>query len=279
MTQRGSRHRRLLRDRRPRHRRGPRLHGRRRTPGSRSTIINQSMARRFFPAGGAIGKRWTSEDGVAGLAGDRRRGARTRSTWTCAARRRTWPIALSASRRPPRSSAISKSARQAPSLLAPTVRQALAEVEPALPVFDIVPLDQRLTRGLTNDRLIANLTSAFGIVALLLACLGLYGTISYGVARRIAELGVRMALGADRATVAWLVVREALVLVAVGAASDCRWRLPPGAASCRCCTASSRSIPPRTRRRRAPAPDRRRHRRLPPRASRVAHRPDGGAAL
>ena len=101
--------------------------------------------------------------------------------------------------------------------MANTIRQALTEVEPALPVFDVVPLDQRLNRGLINDRLIANLTSAFGLVALLLACLGLYGTISYNVARRIAELGLRMALGADRKNVLWLVIREAIVLVAIGA--------------------------------------------------------------
>ena len=87
-----------------------------------------------------------------------------------------------------------------------------------MPVFDIVPLDQRVNRGLINDRLIASLTSTFGLVALLLACLGLYGTISYGVARRVAELGLRMALGADRTMVAWMVVREALSLVAIGAA-------------------------------------------------------------
>jgi ABC-type antimicrobial peptide transport system permease subunit len=105
-----------------------------------------------------------------------------------------------------------------PAALTPTIREAMAEVEPALPVFDIVPLDRRLNRGLTNDRLIANLTSTFGIVALLLACRGLYGTISYGVACRVSELGVRMALGADRTSVAWLVVREAITLVAAGAA-------------------------------------------------------------
>ncbi len=107
-------------------------------------------------------------------------------------------------------------------------------------MFDVVPLDQRLTRGLTNDRLIANLTSAFGIVALLLACLGLYGTISYGVARRIAELGVRMALGADRGTVRgwWCAKRSRWS--AWAPPWGCRWHFWPDEALCRCSTGSSR---------------------------------------
>ena len=66
--------------------------------------------------------------------------------------------------------------------------------------------------------MIARLTTIFGAIALLLACLGLYGTISYGVTQRIGELGLRIALGADRGRVLWLVMREALVLVAVGSA-------------------------------------------------------------
>ena len=97
------------------------------------------------------------------------------------------------------------------------MKKTLAEAEPALPVFDIVPLEVRVNRGISNDRLVARLTMTFSVVALLLACLGLYGTISYGVTRRVTELGVRMALGAARADVLWLVIREAFVLVVAGA--------------------------------------------------------------
>jgi putative ABC transport system permease protein len=187
-------------------------------PGSRGTMVNQTMARRFFPAGGAVGKRWTSDDRlqpdspvIVGVVQDAKyvdvRGATPNMVYRVAGAEPAEVLGNLEIR-----------TLGAPSALAPTIRQALSELEPALPVFDIVPLDQRLNRGLTNDRLIASLTSVFGVVALLLACLGLYGTISYGVTRRISELGLRMALGADRATVGWLVVREALTLVGVGAA-------------------------------------------------------------
>jgi predicted permease len=185
-------------------------------PGGRNTIVNQTMARRFFAPGGAIGKRWTSGDAlqpdspvIIGVVQDAKyvdlRGATPNMVYRLSS---SMPVEVLGNL---------EIRTSAPSALAPTIRQALLELEPALPVFDVVPLDQRVNRGLTNDRLIASLTSAFGIVALLLACLGLYGTISYGVACRIPELGVRMALGADRVTVAWLVVREALTLVGIGA--------------------------------------------------------------
>jgi putative ABC transport system permease protein len=185
-------------------------------PGSRNTIVNQTMARRFFPDGGAIGRRWTSETAlgpdspvIVGVVQDAKymevRGETPNMVYRAAG---SLPLEVLGN--------IEVRVSGAPATLVPTIRQALAELEPALPVFDVVPLDLRVSRGLTNDRLIASLTSVFGLVALLLACLGLYGTISYGVARRIAELGLRMALGADRAAVAWLVIREALSLVAIG---------------------------------------------------------------
>ena len=136
-----------------------------------------------------------------------------------------------------------------------------------------------MNRGLTNDRLIASLTSAFGIVALMLACLGLYGTISYGVARRISELGLRMALGADRATVAWLVVREALTLVGIGAALG----LPLAFVAGRSILSLLHGVDPVDPASYSQATvllaDRGRHRRLPARASRVADRSDGGVAV
>jgi predicted permease len=187
-------------------------------PDSRSTIINESMARRFFPNGSAIGKRWTYGDPIAadspvivGVVEDAKymdvRGTAPNMIYRLAA---AAPADVLGN--------LEIRTAGAPTSVANTIRQALTEVEPALPVFDVVPLDQRVNRGLTNDRLIANLTSAFGLVALLLACLGLYGTISYNVARRVAELGLRMALGADRRNVLWLVIREAIVLVVIGAA-------------------------------------------------------------
>lgn len=104
----------------------------------------------------------------------------------------------------------------APSGVVANVRRTLAEAEPRLPIVDALPLAVRIDRTVSEDRTVADLTSAFGGLALLLACLGLYGTISYGVTRRVSELGLRMALGAERRGVLWMVMREALTLVVAG---------------------------------------------------------------
>ena len=188
-----------------------------RAPGALATIINESMARRFFPNGNAIGRHWSYDSTVPpdsptiiGVVKDAKyvdvRGAAPNMIYRLTD---GWPEDVLSN--------FELRTSTPPAQLATTVKRVLAEAEPGLPVFDIVPLDERLNRGLSTDRLVANLTVAFGAIALLLACLGLYGTISYGVTRRVTELGVRMALGAARTNVLWLVIREASVLVLIGA--------------------------------------------------------------
>jgi predicted permease len=98
------------------------------------------------------------------------------------------------------------------------VRKKLAEVDPSLPVFRFAPYDAIVAENFTQDRLIARLTSAFGVVALILASVGLYGVMSYVVARRTSEIGIRMAIGASRSTIIRMVLRGAFAQVLAGLA-------------------------------------------------------------
>jgi predicted permease len=103
-----------------------------------------------------------------------------------------------------------------PSPMIPRIRQALAEVERNLPISDVTTMAEVVDRSLAREMLIARLSGFFGLLALALACVGLYGTVSYAVARRTNEIGIRMALGAQRTAVLWHVLRESLLLVAIG---------------------------------------------------------------
>ncbi len=105
-----------------------------------------------------------------------------------------------------------------PENLEPAVRQALAEIDPNLTVLELMSLSEQLTRNFNQDRLIARLTELFGLLALTLACIGLYGVTSYSVARRTSEIGIRMALGANRGNVVGLVLRGVLVQLGLGLA-------------------------------------------------------------
>src|SRR5439155_12032329 len=95
------------------------------------------------------------------------------------------------------------------------VKTSVAEVSPAIGI-EFHTLTGQLRDSLLRERLMATLSGGFGLLAGLLATLGLYGVISYMVARRRNEIGVRVALGADRGRVIWLVLREAGLLLAVG---------------------------------------------------------------
>jgi len=102
--------------------------------------------------------------------------------------------------------------------IAPAVRRAIAEVNPNVLVASVSSLDEQVEESTANQRLIARISAFFGLLAAFLVCIGIYGLLSYAVARRTSEIGVRMALGAGRSNVLWLILREILVLVAIGIA-------------------------------------------------------------
>jgi len=103
-----------------------------------------------------------------------------------------------------------------PVALMPAVRRVLSDLDNNLPMFDVMTQNERIERQLFTERLIAYLASLFGLVALILACIGLYGLLSYEVARRTKEIGVRTALGAQKKDVLRMVVGQGLALVGIG---------------------------------------------------------------
>jgi len=103
-----------------------------------------------------------------------------------------------------------------PASIIPTVRHAVASVDRNLPLYNVRTQVQQIDSYLIQDRLFAKLTACFGALAMLLAAIGLYGVMSYTVARRTGEIGIRMALGAQRRDVLWQVLRETMLLVAIG---------------------------------------------------------------
>lgn len=98
------------------------------------------------------------------------------------------------------------------------VRQVIHSLDANLPVYDMRTLDEQVDRSLSTERLVATLSSVFGALATFLAAIGLYGVMAYTVTRRTREIGIRMALGAARGQVVWLVMREVIILMAIGIA-------------------------------------------------------------
>jgi predicted permease len=98
------------------------------------------------------------------------------------------------------------------------VRSAVKTLDATMPVYQLKTLEAQLDETLRTDRLIALLSAGFGLLATVLASIGLYGVMAFVVARRRKELGIRLALGAEPAGVVWLVMKEVLLLLAIGLA-------------------------------------------------------------
>jgi predicted permease len=105
-----------------------------------------------------------------------------------------------------------------PNTMFAALRRKIAELDPTMPIFQMKTLERQLDETLSTERLIAMLSAAFGVLATVLAAIGLYGVMAFVVARRTKEIGLRMALGAPQAAVVWMVMRETAILVGIGLA-------------------------------------------------------------
>ncbi len=178
-------------------------------------VISETMARRFFPNGSPLGKRFgrgspenSGQFEIIGVVKDAKYESLTEE-WR--------PIAYYPySQNIEALGAFVVRFSGAPEAVVPQIRRAISEVDRNLPIDEVVSLSERIGRSLVQQKLVARLASFFSALALLLACVGLYGVLSYSVARRTKEIGVRMALGAKRKDVLWLAMREALTLVVAG---------------------------------------------------------------
>jgi predicted permease len=103
-----------------------------------------------------------------------------------------------------------------PNQLMSSVRAKMREMDANLPIYAMRTMEEQISNSLSTERMIASLSTVFGFVATVLAIIGLYGVMSYSVAQRTREIGIRVALGAEQGKVIWMVMRDVLLLIAIG---------------------------------------------------------------
>jgi predicted permease len=178
-------------------------------------IVNELFARQFFPGQSVIGRRFS----IAGLARDLAIVGVVKNTRWLSLREPPAPMFYEAFSQDPASfCTLAIRSTGNPVAVAVAVQGIVRDMHPPLTINDVVPFTELEDRALFTERMIAQISAAFGLLALLIACAGLYGLLSYGVVRRTREIGIRMALGASRAGLQWLVLRESAMLLALGIA-------------------------------------------------------------
>jgi predicted permease len=181
----------------------------------RVAVINETLAKTYFPGQNPIGRHFTSgkdEFEVVGIARD--------SKYDSIRKSAPPTIYMSYLQSPTDGGTLAFEVRTAgqPSAAASAVRRTIAGIDRNVPVFEMSTEEEKLDDLIRQDRLFAGLASIFGALALLLASIGLYGVRAYNVARRTAEIGIRMALGAGRGEIAALVLRETAWIAGIGLA-------------------------------------------------------------
>jgi predicted permease len=183
-------------------------------------IVNQTMAHHFFGDANPIGHRFS----IPGWRGD--------SSWIEIVgviqdakyhnlREQAPPQAYVPFLQAPESGTATIEVRTAtePTGLEAGVRRLIQRADSRLPVFDVKTLTEQADESLVEDRLLASFSTLFGLLALVLASVGLYGVMAHAISRRTNEIGVRMALGAQPGNILGMVVRETLLLVMIGVAA------------------------------------------------------------
>ena len=183
----------------------------------RVAVVNAAAATELFGTDDAVGRRFgfdpeeRGEVEVVGVVRDTRydelRGAAPPTVFR------------SAVQSPLRSATFALRTAGPPNTLTPAVRESIREIDPRLPIMNVTTQTAAIEERMSAERLYAVAYASFGGLATLLAAIGLFGLASYTVTRRTAEIGIRMALGAPATGIAWMVLRESLVLVAAGVAA------------------------------------------------------------
>ena len=189
--------------------------------GRRVAVVNEEMARYFFGDLDVLGRRYSHGDRYDDAAAYEIVGVVTNARYSQVRGDfpRTAYVPLTASRSTLRGLYFHVRASRDPAALAASVRTVVQGVDASLAVTEMSVMSAQVGDSLWQERLLARITTAFGALALTLACVGLYGTISYGVGRRRSEIAVRMALGARYTQVLWMVLRQALLLALAGVAA------------------------------------------------------------
>ncbi len=185
-------------------------------PGSTPVaIISERLARTYFGNENPVGRRITFvDDGrdleIAGVSGNVRYGSLKQGS----------PMTVFVAASQFSADRVTYALRTVgdPLGYARSVHEIVREADSRIPVTNVVTQAAEIDRTISREVMFAKLCTGFAILALLMACVGLYGTMSYNVARQVGEIGIRMALGAQRGAVVWMVLRRVLILAAAGLA-------------------------------------------------------------